>query len=68
MATGKKVVPELETKAEPENKMYEKDQLLTSEKYAAERDIVDALLNAGEKYKLEDVDKKIENFKKGKVN
>lgn len=46
---------------------FSKSQLVSSDKYRNRRDLVDALLNDDEKYTMEQVDKMIENFMKGKV-
>lgn len=47
---------------------FTKDQLATSARYASVRDLVTVLLEDGKQYTLAEVDKKIEDFKKGKVN
>lgn len=47
--------------------VYTKEQLAHSAKYANRRDLISALLTDGETYTLEQVDKLIENYKKGKV-
>ncbi|MCM1326961.1 MAG: hypothetical protein NC094_08920 [Bacteroidales bacterium] len=50
--------------AEP---MFSKLQLVRCDKYHDRRDLVDALLDDGKKYTMEQVDKIIEEFMKGKV-
>lgn len=47
---------------------FTKDQLATSARYASVRDLVTVLLEDGKQYTFAEVDKKIEEFKKGKVN
>lgn len=49
-----------------EPKFYKK-QLLTSEKYASRRDLLNALLDDNEAYTTVQVDEIIEKFLKGKV-
>lgn len=51
-------------RAEP---MFSKSQLVRCGKYHDRRDLVDALLDDSEKYTMEQVDKLIEEFMKGKV-
>lgn len=46
---------------------FTKDQLAASKRYASLRDMVNVLLEDGKQYTLDEVDKKIEAFKKGKV-
>ncbi len=46
---------------------YEKSQFLTSAKYKKSRDLVDALLEEEKKYTIEEADKLIGQFMKGKV-
>lgn len=47
--------------------MFSKQQLVRSAKYRDRRDLVDALLDDNEKYTMEQVDKLIDEFMKGKV-
>lgn len=49
-------------------KTYTKGQLLEAKKYAGKRDLLSAILSENKKYTLEDVDKTIERYTKGKVN
>lgn len=46
---------------------FTRDQLAASKRYAPMRDLVSVLLEDGKQYTLDEVDKKIEAFKKGKV-
>lgn len=46
---------------------FTRDQLAVSKRYAPLRDLVSVLLEDGKQYTLDEVDKKIEAFKKGKV-
>jgi len=55
-----------EKKEVKENK-FSKEQLLKSQKYKDERDLINALLKEDKKYSLSDVDKLIDEFMKGKV-
>ena len=55
---------EQQKKVEPE---FGKEQILASERYKGERDLVDALLDEKRKYTLETVDRMIETYQKGQV-
>lgn len=46
---------------------FTKEQLLNSKKYIHLRDLVNVLLFDSQTYTLQEVDKKISDFKKGKV-
>lgn len=46
---------------------YTKEQILASKKYRDSRDLLNALLADKKKYTLEAVEKKMDEFKKGKV-
>lgn len=59
-----KVKPE---KKEVKENKFSKEQMLKSEKYKDERDLINALLKEDNKYSLSDVDKLIDDFMKGKV-
>ena len=50
-----------------ESVQFTKSQILYAEKYSNRRDLVDALLDENKSYTIEDVDKMIDDFKKGKV-
>ncbi len=47
--------------------VYSKQQLLTFQRYAARRDLLEALLKDGESYTHDQVRNLINNFMKGKV-
>lgn len=47
---------------------YSKEQLLFSERYREKRDLIEALLEDGGSYTIHDVDKKVDEYLKGKVN
>lgn len=51
----------------PNEAVYTREQILSSRKYAARRDLVSALLKEGAAYTLTEVDALIEKFMKGKV-
>lgn len=53
--------------AKTEKGLYTKEQLMASRRYAGRRDLLDALLEKGKGYSLEEVDRKIEAFEKGMV-
>ncbi len=46
---------------------YSKEQLIRSDRYMKRRDLLGALLKDGERYTLEEVDAKLDNYMKGKV-
>lgn len=48
-------------------KEYSKKQLVNSKKYASNKDLLQVLLEDNKLYTLDEVDKKIEEFKKRKV-
>lgn len=47
---------------------YTVEQLAASKRYANRRDIIRALLEEGKTYTLDEVDRLIETYMKGKVN
>jgi len=47
---------------------YTKKQLICSEKYCSQSDLLCALLENGKTYSLEEADEIMNRFKKGKVN
>ena len=56
--------------AKTENKapaVFTKEQIAGAKKYSNDIDIINALLKSGKTYTLAEVDKIIEDFKKGKV-
>ncbi len=64
MAAEKKTENNSESKTK---NTYTKDQILTSEKYAKRRDLVNALLEDDKEYTIMEVDAMMEKFLKGKV-
>lgn len=46
---------------------YSKEQLVGSDRYMKRRDLLGVLLKDGERYTLEEVDAKLDNYMKGKV-
>lgn len=54
-------------KAENKAQAFAKEQIVGAKKYENDIDVINALLKDGESYTLAEVDKIIENFKKGKV-
>ncbi len=64
MAAEKKTENNSESKTK---NTYTKDQILTSEKYAKRRDLVNALLEDDKEYIIMEVDAMMEKFLKGKV-
>ena len=68
MAVKKANVIQPEQKAdEHAETMFSKSQLVRCGKYHNRKDLVDALLDDGKKYTMEQVDKMIDGFMKGKV-
>ncbi len=47
---------------------YTREQVMSSRRYAGRRDLVSVLLEDGKQYTLAEADKRIEQFKKDKVN
>lgn len=47
---------------------FSKQQLVSSKKYSAQRDVLNALLEDGQVYTFDEVDRKLNDFLKGKVN
>lgn len=47
--------------------LFSKNQVLTFDRYANRRDLLSALLKDEKKYTIDQVDKLIQNFMKGKV-
>lgn len=47
---------------------FTKEKLLTSQKYSNRKDAVNAVLDNDKEYSFEEVDTKINEFMKGKVN
>lgn len=46
---------------------YGKEQILNSSRYRGQRDLVNALLEKGKQYSLEEVDGQLEEYLKGRV-
>ena len=65
---GKKEVPAVPVldAGEAEIKFF-KEQLTASERFRERRDILEALLEAGEQYTVKAVEEKVESYMKGKV-
>lgn len=55
-------------KNEESKTMYTKADILKAKRYASRKDALNALLEGTEMYTLEEVDKKLASFMKGKVN
>lgn len=47
---------------------FSKQQLVASKKYSVQRDVLNALLEDGQVYTFDEVDRKLKEFLKGKVN
>lgn len=67
MAAEKKRKADTAAKVPETEPQFYKEQIVTSEKYHDQRDLVDALLEDGRKYTLETVEEMLEQYKKGKV-
>lgn len=66
MAARKKIAGENEKIQDVQGK-FTKEQIVESEKFCGRRDLVDALLDAGKKYTMEQVDEMIQEYMKGQV-
>lgn len=66
MAARKKTAGENEKKQDVQVE-FTKEQIVESEKFCDRRDLVDALLDAGKKYTMEQVDEMIQEYMKGQV-
>ena len=55
------------TAAKKEKPVYTKEQILASKKFCSRRDLAEAVLEKDKKYTLEEADKLIEKYLKGKV-
>ena len=60
-------VKETSTKQAANEPVFTKDQILGSKKYTGNRDLIEALLEDSKTYKLSEVDKLINDYKKGAV-
>ena len=68
MLAARKTAKQTEQKAvEHAEPKFSKQQFVRSAKYRDRRDLVDALLDGSKKYTMEQVDKLIDEFMKGKV-
>lgn len=67
MATKKGDISTADAKSKQVEQKFSKEQIIASVRYANRRDLVEALLNDGEKYTMEEIDKKISNYLEGKV-
>ena len=54
-------------KKENETPVFTKESLLNSKKYMFQKDLLNILLDENKEYTLEEVDKKINEFKTGKI-
>ena len=66
MAAKKKQDTQAEANVWEAKQQFCKEQIIVSERYRDHRDLVDALLEDGEKYTFEEVDSLIEKYKEGK--
>lgn len=55
------------TTTETKKPAFTKEQIVASKKYRSNRDLLNVILDEGKKYTAAEIDKKIEDFKKGKV-
>ena len=55
------------TKQAVNEPVFTKDQIANSKKYTGNRDLIEALLEDSKTYKLSEVDKLINDYKKGAV-
>ena len=51
-----------------DDRIFTKEQILQSEKYEDQKDLVRALVPDGAEITLEELDQRIQAFKKGRVN
>ena len=56
-----------EKELEQKNTLFTKEQLLASDRYEGQRDLINALIPDGVSITLSELDTKIEEFRKGKV-
>lgn len=56
-----------EAKVQMSEPQFGKEQIVASDKYRSQRDLVDALLEEDKKYTIATVDSLIEKYKKGQV-
>lgn len=67
MATKKKATTAATETTVQQAPEFDKSQIVSSKKFSDCRDLVDALLLDGKKYTTEQVEKMIEDYKKGQV-
>lgn len=67
LATAKRQENDATAKIQTVKPQFDKKQVITSVRYANQRDLVEALLDDGKKYTFETVDNLIEKYKKGQV-
>ena len=47
--------------------LFEKQQLLESRRFRDKRDLLEAILSDGKEYTMEEVEQRIDDYRKGKV-
>lgn len=47
--------------------LFEKQQLLESRRFRDKRDLLEAILSGGKEYTMEEVEQRIDDYRKGKV-
>lgn len=67
MGKGKKEYKEIKGVKEVEETVFDKDQLVSSKKFMSNKDVLNVLIEDDEKITIEEAQKRIENFMKGKV-
>ena len=67
MAAAKKRENSATAKVQTDEPQFSKEQIVASEKYRNQMDLVDALLEKDKKYTIATVDNLIEKYKKGQV-
>lgn len=67
MGKGKKEYKEIKGVKEVEETVFDKDQLVSSKKFMSNKDVLKVLIEDDEKITIEEAQKRIENFMKGKV-
>lgn len=64
---GGKALEATQKLEEKESTKYKKEQLLYAERYRERRDLIQALLKDGQEYSVEEADRLLEDYLKGKV-
>lgn len=67
MGKSKKEYKEIKGVKEVEETVFDKDQLVSSKRFMNNKDVLNVLIEDGEKITIEEAQKRIENFMKGKV-